>query len=80
MTVPQRIIWLIKWTGSFAILGALSMRGIPGFLFLDMLLNSLGLLCWFIVGWYWRDRALIIINIVGVSFLVHNILRYLVGW
>lgn len=63
------ITWYIKWIASIITLGAVSVRatGIPELHWIDMMGSWIGAVGWFIVGFMWRDRALIILNgVIGV--------------
>lgn len=63
------ITWYIKWIASIITLFAVSVRatGIPELHWLDMLGSWIGAIGWFIVGFIWKDRALIILNgVIGV--------------
>tara|TARA_R100000700_G_C3113645_1_gene105585 strand:- start:403 stop:642 length:240 start_codon:yes stop_codon:yes gene_type:complete len=69
--------WYIKWISSFIIVCAMSMRGIEGMQLIDLILSIIGVSGWLCVGLLWKDRALIILNAVGLSFLFKNILTYI---
>ena len=66
--------WYIKWTASFTIICAMSLRGIEGMQFIDLILSIFGVAGWLWVGMLWKDRALIILNAVGLFLLVKNLL------
>ena len=73
------ISWYIKWIGSLFILTAMSMRGVEGLGLIDLSLSIIGVLLWLWVGLLWKDRALIILNAVGVFILIKNLLvEYLI--
>ena len=66
--------WYVKWTASFFILISMSMRGIEGLQFLDLCFSLIGVTGWLIVGVLWKDRALILLNGVGVALLLRTLL------
>ena len=66
--------WYVKWTASFFILISMSMRGIEGLQFLDLCFSLIGVTGWLIVGVLWKDRALILLNGVGVTLLLRTLL------
>ena len=66
--------WYIKWISSFIIICAMSLRGIEGVQIYDLILSILGVAGWLWVGMLWKDRALIILNAVGLFLLVKNLL------
>ena len=72
-TPKYTVDWWLKWVASIFILSALSMRGIDGFIFYDLILSIVGIGLWLIVSVLWRDRALILLNGVGLLFLLRNL-------
>ena len=64
--------WYLKWLASIIILCAMSIRGTPELAPLDLQLSILGVFLWLIVSLVWKDRALILLNGVGLLFLVKN--------
>ena len=72
-TPKYTIDWWLKWVASIFILSALSMRGIDGFIFYDLILSIVGIGLWLIVSVLWKDRALILLNGVGLLFLLRNL-------
>ena len=72
-TPKYTIDWGIKWTASFFILISMSMRGIEGLQFLDLCFSLIGVTGWLIVGVLWKDRALILLNGVGVALLLRTL-------
>ena len=71
--------WYIKWISSVIILVAITIRssGIPELMIYDMILSWIGAVGWFIVGYLWRDRAVIILNGVIGIILFSGILNHL---
>ena len=65
--------WFIKWIASIFILAAISMRGIDGFQVYDLSLSVIGVGLWLWVSILWQDRALILLNGVGLLFLLRNL-------
>ena len=64
--------WYPKWVASIIILCAMSIRGTPELAPLDLQLSIAGVFLWLIVSLVWKDRALILLNGVGLLFLVKN--------
>ena len=64
--------WYLKWVASIIILCAMSIRGTPELAPLDLQLSIVGVFLWLIVSLVWKDRALILLNGVGLLFLVKN--------
>jgi fatty-acid desaturase len=71
--------WYVKWVASILVLGAMSVRGVEGMVMWDMLLSLSGLIGWLIVSIMWKDRALIMINAVGLFFIVRNLISLLIA-
>jgi len=72
-TPKYTIDWYVKWTASFFILISMSMRGIEGLQFLDLCFSLIGVTGWLIVGILWKNRALILLNGVGVALLLRTL-------
>ena len=45
----------------------------------NIFVHALGILGWLIVSVIWDDRALIVINAVGLSIMVNGMVEYVVG-
>ena len=76
-TPKYTLDWYVKWTASFFILGAMSIRGIDGMQMYDLILSIMGVFGWVYVAIAWKDRALIALNIVGLIFLLRNFAEYI---
>ena len=66
--------WYLKWVSSAFILGAMSIRGIPELQNVDLILSIIGISGWVGVSIAWKDRALIMLNTVGLFFLLRNLI------
>ena len=76
-TPKYTIDWYVKWIASMFVLAALSVRGVEGLQLYDLILSIFGITGWLIVSILWRDRALLILNGVGLIFLMRNLFVYL---
>ena len=74
LTDKKDAAWFIKWVSSFIVITAMSLRGIEGMQVYDLTLSIVGVFGWLCVGMLWKDRALIILNAVGLVFLFRNLL------
>ena len=72
-TPKYTLNWYVKWVASFFILISMSMRGIEGLQFIDLCFSLIGVTGWCIVGVLWKDRALILLNGVGVALLLRTL-------
>ena len=66
--------WYLKWVSSILVLGAMSIRGIPELQQTDLILSIFGITGWVAVSIAWKDRALIMLNTVGLMFLLRNLI------
>ena len=66
--------WYLKWVSSAFVLGAMSIRGIPELQNVDLILSIIGISGWVGVSIAWKDRALIMLNAVGLFFLLRNLI------
>ena len=76
-TPKYTVDWYLKWIASIFVLCGMSIRGIPELQSYDLILSSLGVFLWLIVSFLWRDRALILLNGLGLMFLVKNLITNL---
>tara|TARA_X000001316_G_C921901_1_gene36542 strand:- start:2402 stop:2695 length:294 start_codon:yes stop_codon:yes gene_type:complete len=65
--------WYCKWIASAFVLMAMSIRGVEGMEIYDLYLSVVGIFLWLIVSVMWKDRALILLNGVGLMFLINNL-------
>lgn len=66
--------WYIKWIASVFVIAAMSIRGLDGLMFMDLILSIIGIFLWLIVSVMWKDRALILLNGVGLLLLIRNLI------
>ena len=71
-TPKYTLDWYVKWVASILILSAMSMRGVVGLEMWDLAISCLGVALWLWVSILWKDRALILLNGVGLLFLIRN--------
>tara|TARA_B100000965_G_C19334824_1_gene644693 strand:+ start:149 stop:466 length:318 start_codon:yes stop_codon:yes gene_type:complete len=78
-TPKYTVDWYVKWIASVFILAALSMRGLEGLQIYDLGFSIVGIALWLWVSVVWKDRALVMLNGVGLLFLLRNLFVYLTG-
>ena len=78
-THKYTVDWYVKWVASIFILAALSMRGLEGLQIYDLGFSIIGIALWLWVSIVWKDRALVMLNGVGLLFLLRNLFVYLTG-
>ena len=80
-TPKQDLSWYIKWIASLFILTSMSMRGIDGLQLFDLILSLIGVAGWMWVGFLCKDRALILLNGVGIILFSRTLIQdYIVPW
>ena len=70
--------WYIKWVASITLLVGMMLTANqihP----LNIVFHLVGLTGWLIVSLIWNDRALIIINAVGIAIMANGLLGYFMG-
>ena len=77
-TPKYTVDWYVKWVASLLILAAMSMRGVVGFEMIDLVLSVCGVALWLWVSIIWKDRALVLLNGVGLLFLLRNLFERLI--
>lgn len=74
-TPKQDLSWYVKWVSSCFILASMSIRGIPELATWDISLSLIGVTGWMWVGFLWKDRALILLNGVGILLFARTLLQ-----
>ena len=56
--------WYIKWIASIIVLFAVAIRsaGVPELMVWDLFLSWIGAVMWAVVGFMWKDRAILLLN------------------
>lgn len=76
-TPKYTLDWYVKWVASILVLAAMSTRGMSELLLWDLSLSVVGISLWLWVSIMWNDRALILLNGIGLLFLLRNLTEYL---
>ena len=74
ITPTHTLDWYVKWSGTIMLLAGLVLRAsefMPG---LDILFTLNGTVAWFVVGWLWHDRSLLVLNAIAVMLLLITLL------
>jgi len=53
------------------------MRGVVGLETTDLIVSTIGVALWLWVSIIWKDRALVLLNGVGLLFLIRNLVERL---
>ena len=78
-TPKYDLSWYVKWIASVFVLVGMSVRGVPDMAFFDMIFSVIGVGLWLWVAILWQDRALILLNGIGLAFLFNNLIRFFAG-
>jgi len=76
-TPKYTLDWYIKWIASVFILTAMALRGVEEYIFFDVTFSLIGVSLWLIVSIMWNDRALLLLNGIGVALLLRTFIQYL---
>ena len=76
-TPKYTLDWYVKWVASLFILVGMSIRGLDGFQSIDLSVSIIGVTGWLIVGLLWKDRALILLNGIGLALLLRTLAQTL---
>ena len=79
VTPKYTLDWYVKWIASLFILAAMSLRGVDGLQLWDLGLSLIGISLWLWVSILWKDRALVLLNGVGLMFLLRNFFVSVMG-
>ena len=79
VTPKYTLDWYVKWIASLFILAAMSLRGVDGLQLWDLGLSLIGISLWLWVSILWKDRALVLLNGVGLIFLLRNFFVSIMG-
>ena len=74
-TPKYDISWYVKWFSSILILIALSIRAADYPRIYDMWFGFVGMIGWTYVGILWKDRAIIIMNVISTALLLIGLLK-----
>ena len=69
--------WYLKWVSCFLILVATSARATGTMAHIDLWFGLFGTFGWFWVGMLWHDRALILLNAIGVFIYLSGIIQFM---
>ena len=71
------IDWYIKWVSSIILMVGMILAANNLFPW-NVLVQAIGIAGWLIVSIMWNDRALMLVNAVGVAILLNGFVGYLI--
>tara|TARA_B100001250_G_scaffold301548_1_gene263245 strand:- start:116 stop:364 length:249 start_codon:yes stop_codon:yes gene_type:complete len=69
--------WYIKWTASIILLIGMVFTALE-LTPINLFFHLVGVIGWFIVGYMWHDRAMMVVNSVAIFVFVFGILTWYV--
>tara|TARA_B100001778_G_scaffold309410_1_gene290835 strand:+ start:526 stop:897 length:372 start_codon:yes stop_codon:yes gene_type:complete len=78
-TPKYDLSWYVKWFSSILILVALTIRAADYPRIYDMWFGFFGMIGWTYVGILWKDRAIIIMNVISTALLLIGLLSHYRG-
>ena len=75
VTPLHDLSWYIKWTSSLIIVVAMALTS-QNIYPLNIFFQFVGVFGWLLVGLLWHDRALIVLNAIGIVFLGAGVIKY----
>ena len=69
--------WYIKWAASITLLFGMILTTNEVYP-LNIFVHMIGLIGWLVVSLMWNDRALIVINAVGVAIMANGLVKYII--
>ena len=68
--------WYVEWVASIVLIVAQALTSAGDLAPYNLILFAIGLSGWLLVGYWWHDRALIVINSVGIFINITGILKF----
>ena len=78
VTPTHTIDWYIKWVSSIILIVGMILTS-NNIYPLNLLLHIIGIGGWLVVAMMWNDRALMVINSIGIVIYINGILQYYMG-
>jgi hypothetical protein len=78
ITPLHDLSWYVKWVASFFVITGWMLQSINLFPY-NIAVQMIGVAGWLWVGILWHDRALIVLNSIGVALLGLGLLKHWVG-
>ena len=71
------LTWKVKWVATIILILAMILTSQNIYPY-NLIFHTIGIVGWMYVSIVWNDRALIVINSVGLSIFINGIVSYLV--
>lgn len=70
--------WYIKWVSSIILILGMILTS-NNIYPLNLVFHIIGLMGWVTVAFMWNDRALIVINTIGLVIYINGVIKYFMG-
>ena len=70
------LVWYIKWFASVVLIAAIVLSSNNMYPYY-MYVQSVGVAGWLVVSFIWNDKALIVVNTIGLAVIINGIFKYL---
>jgi hypothetical protein len=70
------LVWYIKWVASIILIAAIVLSSNNMYPYY-MYVQSVGVALWLVVSFMWNDKALIVVNAIGLAVIINGIVKYL---
>ena len=78
VTPKGDLSWYVKWISVFVVIVGWLLHSVNLYPY-NIIVQVIGVAGWLWVGYLWHDRALIVLNSIGVAVLSIGILKYFFG-
>lgn len=80
ITPKGDVSWYVKWIASVFIIFGMMMTSLDvSFYPTNLYFHFIGVSGWFVVGFLWHDRSLIVVNAIAMVIFAMGILKYFSG-
>ena len=79
VTPTHDLSWYVKWASTVLIMLGLTCRATGFSTPLDLMLSFYGTVGWCLVGYLWRDRALMVLNSLAAFLLLITLIKHTAG-
>ena len=70
--------WYLKWVSSIILIIGIVLTS-HNIYPINLYVSSVGLLGWTIVGFIWKDRAIMVVNLISLVIYVTGLINYIMG-
>ena len=80
ITPKGDVSWYVKWIASIFIIFGMMMTSLDvSFYPMNLYFHFIGVSGWFVVGFLWHDRSLIVVNGIAMTIFMMGIIKHFFG-